>query len=142
MNMRDSLGQSDSRRMGRGNGNRILLIGLGLLFIIAAVGAGTFYYKYHQLKNTPSVTASNETTKLTTQVGKLLALPSGETPTVATVTDPSKLKDQAFFAQTAKGDKLLIYTSAKKAIIYRPSNNQIINVGPIAINSATNTTKK
>jgi hypothetical protein len=119
-----------------------LLITITVLFVIAAAGAGTFYYKYHQLKTTPSVAASSETTKLTGEVGKLLALPTGETPTVATVTDPAKLKDQAFFASTIKGDKLLIYTSAKKAIIYRPSTNKIINVGPIAINSATDTTSK
>jgi len=133
----DQLGRRGTRRSNRG-----LLIALSVLFLITAVCAGTFYYKYHQLKNTPTVAATSETTRLTTQVGKLLALPTGETPTVATVTDPSKLKDQAFFAQTIKGDKLLIYTSAKKAIIYRPSNNQIINVGPIAINGAADTTKK
>lgn len=65
-----------------------------------------------------------------------LTLPSDEQPTVATVSDPNKLKDQPFFAGAEKDDKLLIYTNSKKAIIYRPSTNKIINVGPIAISDS------
>lgn len=70
---------------------------------------------------------------MTEKVGKLIALPADETPTIATVEDKTKLADQAFFSAAENGDKLLIYTKAQKAIVYRPSTNQIINVGPISI---------
>lgn len=66
-------------------------------------------------------------------VGKLMVLPSDETPTLATVLDKEQLKDQPFFADSQNGDKILIYTKAKKAIIYRLDGNKLINVGPIIL---------
>ena len=63
-----------------------------------------------------------------------MTLPTGESPNVATIIDKDKLKDQAFFNNAENGDKVLIYTKAQKAIIYRPSTNKIINVGPITLN--------
>jgi hypothetical protein len=64
-------------------------------------------------------------------VGKLIILPIDEQPTVATVADLDKLKDQPFFAQAQLGDKVLIYQNAKKAILYRPSENKIIELAPL-----------
>lgn len=67
------------------------------------------------------------------EVGKIYALPKDETPTIATVIDKEKLKDQPFFANAQNGDKILIYTKAKKAIVYRPKEKVIVNAGPIAL---------
>ena len=67
-------------------------------------------------------------------MGKLLALPSDEKPTVATITDVEKLKEQVFFKNAMNNDKVLIYTKAKKAILYRPSENKIVEVGAVNIN--------
>ena len=68
---------------------------------------------------------------LTEEVGKIFVLPKNEIPTIATVSDPSALKNQAFFADAKKGDKVLIYTNAKKAILYDPVIKKIINVAPV-----------
>ena len=57
----------------------------------------------------------------------------GEDPTVATVVDPERLRDQPFFANAKQGDKVLIYTNAKKAILYSPESNKIIEVAPVNI---------
>ena len=76
-----------------------------------------------------------EVTRLTQSVSRLMALPSDEVPTVATIEDRSKLDNQPFFEDAKDGDKILIYTEAKKAIVYREGENKIINVGPIAINA-------
>ena len=75
--------------------------------------------------------SQEEVKKVVAQVGKLILLPEGETPTIATVSDPSALKNQAFFADAKKGDKVLIYTNAKKAILYDPVIKKIINVAPV-----------
>jgi isopentenyl diphosphate isomerase/L-lactate dehydrogenase-like FMN-dependent dehydrogenase len=85
-------------------------------------------------------------------VGKHLVLPTNETPTMATVSDPEKLKDQAFFANAKKGDKVLIYANSQKAILYDPESDRIVEVAPINTNTAyqaqnapvvqTTTTKK
>lgn len=87
-----------------------------------------------------AVAAQAEVDALVAQVGKIIALPTDEKPTVATVTDASKVKDQPFFAKAQNGDKVLIYQKAQKAILYRPSSNIIVEVGAVNINNQPTTT--
>lgn len=76
---------------------------------------------------------------LVDKVGKLMSLPEDEEPTIATVTDIEKVKDQPFFQKAQNGDKVLIYTNAKKAILFRPSENKIIDVGALNIKDQAST---
>ena len=103
-----------------------------VLLIVAAVPSYYFYNKYNKAvqSTTPSATNNSDTVKLIEAVGKLIQLPN-ENPTVATVSDITKLKDQPFFANAQNGDKVLIFTQSKEAILYRPSTNKIINVAPV-----------
>lgn len=117
----------------------ILMIGLGIIILILGIVAFYFYNQYQNIKKNPNQVAQAETDQLVAQVGKLIDLPKDETPTVATVLDKEKLKDQPFFANAQNGDKILIYTKAKKAIVFRPSQNKLINVGPIAIDQKSQT---
>lgn len=78
------------------------------------------------------VGTTQEVDTLLAQVKKLIALPD-EVPTVATVTDIEKLADQPFFASAQNGDKVLVFTNAKKAILYRSSSRLIIDVAPVNI---------
>ena len=78
-----------------------------------------------------------EVDALVAEVGKLIVLPSDERPTVATITDVEKVKDQAFFKNAQNGDKVLIYTNARKAILYRESEKKVIEVGAVNINQAS-----
>lgn len=109
---------------------------LGFLVIILAAAASYFYVQYSDLKSDPAKESQAEAQKLATQVGKLMVLPD-EQPTVATVTDVDKLKDQPFFAKAQNGNKVLIYTGAKKAILFDPIMNKIIEVAPINIGDST-----
>jgi hypothetical protein len=113
---------------------------------ILGVGAGGYFYNQYQktnkelqtIKTDPSTVqkaAKEEVKKLLEEVGKLIALPTGEEPTVATVTDVEKLKDQPFFKDAKNGDKVIIYTQAKKAILYDPNAHKIIDVAPVNIGS-------
>jgi hypothetical protein len=83
------------------------------------------------IQSDPQIQASLEIDQLVNQVGQLITLPSGEQPTVATVTDLSQLQNQPFFTNAQVGDKVLIYSTAKEAILYRPSDNKIIEVAPL-----------
>lgn len=65
------------------------------------------------------------------EVGDKMELPQNETPTIATVTDVTKLADQPFFRNAKNGDKVMIFGSTKEAILYRPSIHKIIAVAPI-----------
>ncbi|MCX6757310.1 MAG: hypothetical protein NTZ44_00255 [Candidatus Nomurabacteria bacterium] len=101
---------------------------------VVAIGlAGYFYSQVLVLKKNPQAVAQKEVTDLVEKVGKLVVLPAGEVPTVATVSDPEALKDQAFFAKAQKGDKVLIYAQAKKAVLYSVLLNKIIDVAPLNI---------
>lgn len=107
-----------------------------ILLIIAAASSFAYYRSQQQLKtlqSTPQEIASNQVKNLVQKVGKLVALPEGEEPTVATITDIEKLKGQTFFANAQNGDKVLIYQGAKKAFLYRPESDKIIEIAPINI---------
>lgn len=108
-----------------------------ILFIVAAFGiygSWHFYGKYQAVIKNPNLEAQKETEALVMALGKLMELPQGETPTIATISDKEKLKDQVFFKMAKNGDKLFAYNTAMLAILYRPSTNKIINVAPIVIN--------
>ena len=66
-------------------------------------------------------------------VGKLVELPSDEDPTVATIMDLAPLAGQEFFKDAKLGDKVLIFSKSKKAILYRPDENKIISIAPLNI---------
>ncbi len=101
-------------------------------------GAGVFYFGGDYIKGVLNKGGSQgempkEAKDVIAQVGKILVLPEGEDPTVATVTNLEKLKDQPFFAKAKLGDRVLIYTGAKKAILYDPIANKIVEVAPLGI---------
>ncbi len=122
---------------------KIVLVVLGVLVLGLAGTSLMFYKKAKDLQVNPQKVTQEENQKIIDAVGKLVLLPEGETPTIATVTDAGKLKSQqAFFTRAATGDKVLIYTQALKAIMYRPSTNKIIEIAPLVIgnpNASANT---
>lgn len=110
-------------------------MGLAAVVLLIAVGASVYFYLQYsqtqQLIKNPTLVAQEQTKDLLRRVGMLMELPTNETPTIATVSDVSKLKGQPFFVHAQNGDKVLIYTNAKKAILYRPAENKIIDVAPV-----------
>ena len=105
---------------------------LAVLLLVVGTSSFYFYQKFSELRQNPQKIAQEEVANAVASVGKLIVLPD-EQPTIATVNDPAKLKDQLFFAKSAKGDKVLIYTNARKAILYSPSQNKIVEVAPLNI---------
>lgn len=111
---------------------------LNVLLILALAGFGGFYFKkYNDLKNSnPEKIQQAQTDQYVKEVGKLYDLPKSEKPDVATVKDKDALKKQyPFFDKAENGDVVLIYKDAKIAILYRPSNKQLVKVGPVNIQS-------
>lgn len=108
-----------------------------LVLIVVLLATSIYFgYQYYLLSQDPQQAAQAEVKRLVTEVSRLVVLPEGETPTIATVSDPEALKAQAFFSGALKDDKVLIYTKAQKAILYRPSINKIIQIAPINIGGA------
>lgn len=108
-----------------------------LLVLGAAAFPGIYYYRKYQaaqkqLSRNPLL-LEDSTQGIVDEIGKLIDLPKDETPTVATVSDAEKLKGQIFFAKAKNGDKVLIYNTNKKAILYDPVNKKILEVGPLIV---------
>ncbi len=123
------------------SGQRVGYLVLIVLVAILAATSSFFYREYTALaKNAPKQQES--VTKLLQEVGRLIILPDNESPTVATVSDLSKLKNQVFFEHAKVGDKVLIYTNAKKAILYSPSEHKIVEVAPLNIGAPTATSTR
>lgn len=112
----------------------------GVLVLLILLPSAFFFFKYRQtfIKTLSSEKTKQEDQKIIQKISKHIFLPQNETPTVATVTDLSKLKDNKFFAQAKLGDIVLLYIKNQKAILYDPKADKIIEVGPVYFPPPTN----
>ena len=119
-----------------------LFIALGFVLILVLVVAPPYYFynqyqKARQQLQNSSPSANVEKEKLLAQLSNLIVLPEGEEPTIATISDKEKLKGQPFFAKAKNGDKLIIYTQARKAILYDPVANKVVDMVTLNLAVAT-----
>jgi hypothetical protein len=112
------------------------------LLVICVLVIGTLAYGYITTKRqlaglagNGKTAAQNETTQLVAQIGEHIELPA-DTPTIATVKDVSKLQTQEFFKNAQNGDKVLVYTKAGRAVLYRPSTSKVIEYSRVNLNTA------
>lgn len=123
--------------MNLNNINNRIIIGVIVVVVVIVLGGGGYYFYSQKPQSIKGAAAQEEVKKMVAEVGKLIELPTGEDPTVATVTDITKLKDQLFFQKAKNGDKVLIYTNAKKAILYNPTSKKILDVAPFNMGSSS-----
>lgn len=128
---------------------KFIVIGVFLIFFLVLPPIFYFYKEYQKMyaeyqktqailgKSSAHLSERELNREIINKVSKLIELPS-ETPTIASITDKTKLQD-TFFARSQNGDKVLIFQSSKKAIIYRESINKIIDVGAISIENRPST---
>lgn len=113
-------------------------IGFASILLVAVGGVGASVYFYSQYSKTQVLGTQNdfsEVKSVVEDVATHMELPTEE-PSVATVSDTEKLKNQPFFANAQNGDKVLIYQSSKKVILYRPSIDKIIEVAVLNLGDA------
>ena len=117
----------------------LLKVSLPLILILILVLPFPLYYftarlnpglalRLINLEPTPS--PQSEAEKYLPRIAKLISLPN-ETPQTAVVSDVEKISDQPFFKNAQNGDVVFIYQASRKSILYRPSENKIIEVGTI-----------
>lgn len=111
--------------------NKIAWIITGVLTIVT----GFLVYQLVDMKIHPNKESVAQAQKIVQRVGKLVVLPEGEDPTVATVINPEQLADQPFFAHAKKGYKVLIYTLSQRAILYDPDQNKVVEIAPVNLNT-------
>ena len=113
------------------NHKKISVIIIALISLVA-ISMGTYIYLRHPGKDNVEA--------IERLVGRHYVLPDEE-PALATVEDKTKLNSE-FLRSAEDGDKLLIYQGAKKVILYRPSIDRIIEVGPISIADTSGTSEQ
>ena len=113
-------------------------------FVVSAltilIGTGVFtVIKYQEsqkeinrLSDNSIAVGEKEFESILKMVGKHIVLPEDESPTIATVSDVAKLKEtQPFFKNAKNGDRVLVYQEAKKAYLYDPQEDKIVDVGTV-----------
>ncbi|MDB5183832.1 MAG: hypothetical protein JWO07_513 [Candidatus Saccharibacteria bacterium] len=110
-----------------------IIIGAVIVIIIAAAG----FFAWQQQQSSKDITDVNKVMQL---VNKHMILPTGETPALVTVVDKTKLNND-FLKKAVNGDKVLIYQKNQRAIIYRPSADRIVDVGPVQIDTPSGGSK-
>ncbi len=106
---------------------RWLFIGAAGTACLFAIGLAVWWLMSHRSANLQT----SDPKVVVAVVNKLYKLPADETPTVARIKDTQKLPSQSFYKDAKTGDYLLVYSGAKLAVLYRPSEGRLITVAPI-----------
>lgn len=107
------------------------------LLAIGGSGAGVYYYAEYQKLALRTKDPQVEIKEILDKVGKLIELPEGEEPTVATVQDAEQIRNQPFFAKAQNGYRVILFTDAKLAILFDEQANKLINVGSISVSTSS-----
>ena len=117
-----------------------IVLGLLVLFFLLALFFGKGYFNAKQeivRLQTPEAqeqAKQAEVDLLLEAVSKHMILPENEVPIAAEITDRDSLAaEQNFYKNAQNGDQLLVYIQNQQAIIYSPSRDIIVNVGPIVL---------
>lgn len=130
--------------------NRLLIAGVVILILVLLGTMVSLFQQRHALQQQlakqggGSAKSATDVEALVREVGQYIQLPVGEKPTVITVSDVEKARQQSsFFAKAENGDKVLLYNQSKQAILYRPSTKKLIQVAPLSSdgNTAPNAVK-
>lgn len=115
----------------------IALVSLVVFSVILTMNYLTYNPEIAGLIKGPEI-IKREEDALIAEVTKIIDLPQEERPTVATVTEPEKLADQKFFSKAQNGDRILVYNEAGKAVLYRPSEKRVVELGNLNITQSEN----
>lgn len=113
----------------------MLMVAVAVVILLAYFGWQ--YARAQELLKNPAAAAIEETNNLVREVGRLVMIPKDETPTVATVSDKSKLAGQPFFLRAEEGDKVLIFAKEGRAILYRPNARRVVEMTSVTAPSPT-----
>lgn len=112
-----------------------------MVVIVLALGTAFYYWNEAQTakSSTPEAVAAKnqeESARVIESLSLILYTESEDEPTVARIEDPEVLKNanQDFYKNAQTGDYLVLYPN--RAIIYRETEKQVINVAPIINTSA------
>lgn len=116
------------------------------LFIVVLLGAAIVFVwswlNYRHAEKELAIQQTNlspqaqviqkETGDLAERLGRHMVLPTDEKPVVVSIVDAKVLAESnPFYKNAQNGDKVFVYVKSKLAIIYNPTADKIVNVGPL-----------
>ena len=110
----------------------IILTGVGLIasFGFLIYRQYRFQKEFTETKSVASQASlgidTDEAARIIDKVRSLVVVPAGEEPTVARISDVTRLSGQQFFAQAMNGDHVLVFQQAHRAILFRESENRVV----------------
>jgi hypothetical protein len=109
-----------------------------IVIVLVVLMAGAFAFLYldarNQLVRLSDPSGQLEGDALVKEIGKSIELPK-ESPTLATVSNASRLQSQEFFKEAKDGDKVLIFPKAGRALLYRPATHKVIEYSKVNLNA-------
>lgn len=115
---------------------------LFILLALFSIGFGGYaYWQWQQtqeLLKDPAKREQEEFKSTVAKIGSLIKLPTDETPTLATVSEADRLKNMTFFKDAQNGDKVLMYIKNRKAYLYRPADEILVEVATINVSDQAN----
>jgi len=107
-----------------------------MVVIVLALGAAFYFWNEARTakSSTPEAVAAKnqeESDRVISSLSLVLYTDSADQPTVARIEDPEVLRaaNEDFYKNAQTGDYLVLYPN--RAIIYRESENLVVNVAPI-----------
>ncbi len=117
-----------------------IVVAVSFVIFVSIAPAYFFYRRYEDTQekiSNPTLAARQDTEDMITKVAEYVELPEDEEPSIVTVSDRDKLRGHPFFSKAKNGDKVLIYSKAKKAVLYDPVEQKIVNVALITSDTPT-----
>lgn len=103
---------------------QVAWLAAGVAVLLVAVGVSALIRWGSQPASSTAVLPA----KTAQTVEEMAAIESDEQPVVLTVTDKTKVQ-QEFLSRAENGDQVMLYYQARKAVLYRPSENKVIATG-------------
>ncbi|OGC58410.1 hypothetical protein A3A70_00150 [candidate division WWE3 bacterium RIFCSPLOWO2_01_FULL_42_11] len=113
----------------------IAALSISTLVIIGAISVVGYVYLGKTPDSSNTQNSSQDEDPSIKILKKYLDFPE-ENPTLTTITDPEKLKDEAFFKNALKGDQLFFFPKSGKAILFRPDTKHIIEMTNFTVTEA------
>ena len=104
---------------------------LTTLLLVALGGAVFWFIEARHADATPASSTSSESDRVVEGLKRVLLITETDQPSVARIDNPDALRasNPEFYADAKAGDYLIAYP--KRAIIYRESDNMIVNFAVI-----------
>ncbi|HYF04616.1 MAG TPA: LytR C-terminal domain-containing protein [Patescibacteria group bacterium] len=110
---------------------------IAIIIVLVLAGAGYWVYTGQAgsadgAEETSDSTPASTNEEVLAKLSKIYVVPEGEVAQVRNAGEVMQsLADKSILGNAQESDKLIIYNSAGKVIVYRPSTNQVVNILPL-----------